>query len=158
MNVLNKNVLRFGLLSSIILCLVLGSVMTTVSAHSPQSMQVKYSMETKTLAVDITHQVSNLNSHYVNNILVTINGDTVIDEDYTSQPDSNYALSFENVSADVDDNIVVLASCNQGGSIMEELTVSEGTSQTGSDSTPGFEFVFFICSLILLFGFYKRRM
>jgi hypothetical protein len=126
-----------------------------VSAHSPSNMSLSYNNTTKELQVDITHQVSNPNTHYVYNIVVKINGETNISQDYTSQPGSSFTYSYEGIEVIEGDIFEVTALCNQGGSITRTFTVSSGeVSETGDDdsSTPGFELtvVFLAVALVLL--------
>ena len=137
----------------------IASFVMPATAHSPSSMNVTYNMETEELSVEITHQVANGNTHYVKNIIVTINGETVIDQNYSSQSGNTFSLVFKNVTADIDDVIVVVASCNQGGSITKELTVSSnGTTSPTSDSTPGFEMFLLVSALTGAILYYKRKM
>jgi hypothetical protein len=124
-------------------------------------MNLSYNNTTKELLVDITHQVSNPNTHYVYNIVVKINGETNISQDYTSQPESSFTYTYEGIEVIEGDIFEVTALCNQGGSITRTLTVSSGeVSETGDDdsSTPGFELIIFICAIaLILFWRQKKR-
>jgi hypothetical protein len=130
-----------------------------VSAHSPSSMTLSYDSSANELQVDISHQVSNPNTHYVENIVVKINGETNISRDYTSQSGSSFSYTYEGMVLSEGDLIQVTATCNQGGSISKELTISsEGVSETGDDSsTPGFELLVFIISIAAIVIFIKKR-
>src|SRR5512136_1034787 len=61
-------------------------IMTPVTAHPPSDMSVSYQEISRTLVVTITHPVPNPQSHYIREVHVTINGRTVNDSFYTSQP------------------------------------------------------------------------
>lgn len=130
-----------------------------VSAHSPSSMNLSYDGTTNKLQVDISHQVSNPNTHYVDNIVVKINGENRINQDYTSQSGSSFSYTYEDLVLSEGDLVQVTATCNQGGSISNELTVSsEGVSVAEDDgSTPGFEILIFIVSIIAILIITKKR-
>ncbi len=147
-------------LCSLLVFVFLGFIGDPVIAHSPSSMTLEYNSVTERLTVDITHSVADGNTHYVDNVLVTVNGETEVDQDYTSQSGSTFSYTYEDMYADENDTIEVLASCNQGGSITQSIVVSgEKTSSADNDtSTPGFEIVFlFIAFLILLFVLRRKN-
>lgn len=129
-----------------------------VNAHSPSNMTLSYNMNTKELKVSITHQVSNPNTHHIYNIIIKINGETKLNEEYSSQPGSSFTYTYDNFTAIENDKIEVSAYCNQGGSILKELTVtSEEFSKTNNDnSTPGFELVLIIFSITFLILIQKK--
>ena len=131
----------------------------SASAHSPSNMKLSYNNSTKELDVEITHQVSNPETHYIYNIVIKINGETKITKEYASQPGSIFTYTYEGINASKDDVIQVTASCNQGGSITKELIVSsEGVSETGGgSSTPGFELIIFIVSILAVIMLVKKR-
>jgi hypothetical protein len=130
-----------------------------VSAHSPSSMSLSYDSTTNEFRVDISHQVSNPNSHYVYSIIVKINGVTNITQDYTNQPGSSFSYTYEDIDLIEGNTFEVNAFCNQGGSISKELTVSyEGISEPDENSsTPGFDFIIYIISIITFIILVKRR-
>jgi hypothetical protein len=103
--------------------------------------------------------VSNPNTHYVNNIEVMLNGETEVDQSYSSQPDSSFTYTFEDMYADGGDEIEITATCNQGGSITDQLTVGSDTTSDSDDdsSTPGFELILIFASVIAVFFIYKRK-
>lgn len=141
----------------IVLCLflVIGNI---VIAHAPSSMNLEYNSVTERLTVDITHSVADGDTHYVDNIRVTVNGETEINQDYTSQSGSSFTYTYEDVYANETDTIEVLANCNQGGLITKSLVVTGDQSSTQDDSsTPGFESVLLFIALILTFFVLKRK-
>jgi desulfoferrodoxin (superoxide reductase-like protein) len=142
-----------------ILILILFTFSTiNVSAHSPSDMNLSYNTNIKELEVSITHQVADPDTHYVFNITIKINDETIQTEDYSSQPGSSFTYLYEDFIATEDDKIEVTAQCNLGGSITETLTVtSEETSKsTDDDSTPGFELVLIIFSIICIILILKK--
>jgi len=149
--------LIFLISTSVLFLLVLTSV--NVYAHSPSDMNLTYNTTTKKLEVFINHQVSDPNSHYVFNIVVKINGVTNLSEDYTSQPNNSFTYTYENIEANEGDIIEVTALCNQGGSISRQLTVtSDDVSESDENgSTPGFELLIFIITIIALVIIIRKK-
>ena len=58
----------------LILSLIVSMFTSNVYAHSPSSMNLTYDTGTQDLEVEITHQVSDPNSHYIFNIVIKKNG------------------------------------------------------------------------------------
>lgn len=137
--------------------LTLGSM--SVNAHSPSSMILTYDKADEILTVDISHQVANPSSHHVNNIEISVNGVSEIEESYSSQPSSSFTYTYGDVGAEEGDEIEVTAICNQGGSITDQITVGSDTTSDSDDdsSTPGFELILIFASVIAVFFIYKRK-
>ena len=140
------------LINIVLIFLIFTLSSISVNAHSPSDMNLSYNITTKELNVSITHQVSDPNTHYVNNIVIKLNGETNISKDYTSQPGSSFTYTYENFEATIDDEIEVAAFCIQGGSISKQLIVTSGEVSKSDDdsSTPGFELILFMVALIVL--------
>lgn len=130
-----------------------------VYAHSPTNMNLSYNITTKELQVSINHQVSNPNTHYIYNIVIKKNGVTIINQDYSNQPGSSFTYIYNETSAVEGETIEVTGYCNQGGSIKRQLTVSsKEISETDNDnSTPGFQLILFIFSIIFLIIVFKKK-
>ncbi len=140
----------------LILSLIVSIFTSNVYAHSPSSMNLTYDVETQDLEVEITHQVSDPNSHYIFNIVIKKNEISYNSYNYTNQPStSKFAYNYD-VDAQEDDIIEVTAYCNQGGQISKQLTVTTGETESGDSSTPGFELSLMIIGMILFFT-WKRR-
>ena len=153
----HKKLLFFPIILGLIVC---GCFSCTVTAHSPSNMSLSYDSTTKMLQVDITHFVSNPNTHYVNTVEVKINDVIEIDQDYTNQSGSSFTYTYVNIEAVQSDIIEVTARCNQGGSITEQLTVSsdEVTEESTDDSaSPGFELLILFSSLFILILLLKKK-
>jgi hypothetical protein len=96
-------------------------LVTPAAANPPSDMSVSYQELSRTLAVTITHPVPNPQSHYIREVLVTINGKTVNDSFYTSQPAPDtftYTYPIDTVTGD---EIGVTATCSLTGSISRTL-------------------------------------
>jgi len=127
-----------------------------VSAHSPSSMTLSYDLDAQELTVEISHQVSDTSTHFVENIKVKVNGDPSVNQDYTSQPGNTFTYTYDTVQAEEGDEIEVTAICNLGGNIQQQLTVTAGGGST-SDDTPGFGLIVVLISLSMLIILRRRK-
>ena len=154
--------MRYFLLSNnrimFIILLVILFFTITVPAHPPSSMKLKYNPETEMLSVEITHQVSNTSTHYVENIKIVVNHEIRVNQNYTSQPGSTFTYTYDNILTNVGESIEVVAICNLGGSISEQLMLgSEETSETEDDSTPGFGIIAIFASLVFILMILRKK-
>ncbi len=151
--------------TKLLIIVILGFFITTIlfstniKAHSPSDMKIIYNYETKKIDATITHQVPNPEVHYVYKIEVRINDELYKTFNYTSQPGSTFTYSLYEIEANLNDSIEVKALCNQVGQITKQLIVSEknGESPRNGDSTPGFEILVFIVSLVIVFVLLKNK-
>ena len=153
---------RLFLLISILLLLNIIFSSVIVSAHSPSDMSLSFDTSSKELQVEITHQVSDPNTHYVASIIISINGEIEIKREYESQSGNKFTYTFTELEAIEGNDIQVIADCNQGGSITKQLTVGSGETPISEDeddggSTPGFEFLILMISLILIVFILRKR-
>jgi hypothetical protein len=113
-------------------------IATPVSAHPPSDMTVSYNELSHLLIVTITHQVPNPQTHYIKEVLVTINGKTVNDTFYTSQPDPDTITYTYPIDTKTTDEIVVTASCVLSGSLTRTLynTGPIATTLPGAKADP----------------------
>jgi hypothetical protein len=109
-----------------------------VTAHPPSDMSVSYNEISHTLAVTITHQVPNPQSHYIKEVLVTINGKTVSDSFYTSQPAPDTFTYTYPIDTKTTDEVVVTATCSLTGSLTRTLynTGPIATTPPGETADP----------------------
>lgn len=122
----------------------------TVEGHSP-SISLDYDSENEELTVEVSHSVSDTQSHYIENVLIEVNGNTEIDEDYTEQPDtSSFEFTYDLV-VEENSTISVTASCNQAGSDSATLQVGQE-----DDSFPGFTSILLLLSIIVTTAIYRK--
>jgi hypothetical protein len=89
--------------------------MGNVKAHNPYHLDLKYIPAETKLSVGFVHGVTDREYHYVERVLIQVNGSTVVDQPYTSQPTTNvwfYEYTFVAVNGD---NITVTAFCTLEG-------------------------------------------
>ncbi|MFW6041179.1 MAG: hypothetical protein ACOC85_05025 [Thermoplasmatota archaeon] len=127
---------------------------TTIDGHSPSDVSIEYDKEVEELTVSITHSVGDPQSHYIYNVVVEVDGDTVIDEDYNEQPDDTSFQYTYDLSVDEGSNIEATVYCIQAGSNSATLVVGE--EEDGD--TPGFTTIVLLLSVIIAAAiFYKIR-
>ena len=159
----------------IVFCFLLLSNFTTLaSSHEPMSLDLTYNSDTTTLTATFSHPVSDPNSHYVDLVRIKLNDTNINTTFYTSQPTAN-EFSYEyNISASEGDELTVTGSCNQGGDIIQDLTVGnstistsdlpdDGTNGTDGDTTiPGFSLSIVLISsmgiFFIIIPFIKKKM
>jgi hypothetical protein len=92
-----------------------------VSAHPPSDMRISYYELTKDLKVTIIHPVPNPQGHYIQDVMVKINGKVVNDSRYTSQPaPDTFTYTYPIVTVPGDE-IEVTASCVLTGSLSKTM-------------------------------------
>jgi len=108
-------------------------------AHPPSAVNLAYDLNTQVFTVSITHSVSSPTSHYVDSVTITVNGSTVLTEDYTSQPSSLTFVYEYNITANNGAEIQALATCELGGSLIACIVVGSGScGQGGGAVIPGY--------------------
>jgi len=139
---------------SIFLMISICATILTVKAHTPSGMSLSYNSNTEVLSVTITHSVADNNTHYIESVVVKVNGSTVISDAYTSQPTKGtFTYLYNNVTANEGATILVTATCNIAGSVTRTLTVSDGTSPTNGEDgleIPGYFGIWIIIGFSLI--------
>ncbi|HOO90759.1 MAG TPA: hypothetical protein PLA74_08035 [Syntrophales bacterium] len=92
-------------------------------AHGPKEVVLNYDSGSQTLSVTISHSVSNPQSHYIKEVAITKNGNTLGTYAYKGQPDPSSFTYTYIVEAKKGDTLIVTATCNYIGSKTKELTV-----------------------------------
>jgi hypothetical protein len=116
---------KFIFLFSIFL-IIIGITSTTLNAKAtnPEHLDLLYDEETGYLSIYVVHGVTHEDEHYVDSLLITVNGTTAVDWTFTSQETYNI-LHFDHTFADpipaTHDIIFVQVTCNFGGEFHEEL-------------------------------------
>ncbi len=112
-------------------------IVLPAAAHAPSDMSISYYELSKMLNVTITHQVPNPQAHYVKEVRVTINGNTVHDVYYTSQPSPDTFTYTYPLLPDPGNTIEVTATCSIAGSISRTMYMPGPTATfPGQTGTP----------------------
>lgn len=117
---------RKGQLSFILISffLIVSLFASTITAHPPSRVELNYDQAKTMLEVTISHRVGNPNNHYVESVVVTRNGETVLEKDYSKQKDRSEFTYRYDLAAENDDTFSVNAQCNRFGNVSGSITVS----------------------------------
>jgi len=110
-----KNIIFLFLL---IMCLFLPT-----QAFSHPASKVILSVEGNILQVTIQHNVGNPQTHYINEITVTLNGKKIITQLFFLQTDNTQKVSYTIPSLKSGDTITVEAICSRRGNRKGTITV-----------------------------------
>ena len=107
-----------------------------VNAHTPASINLDYNFGTQILTVEVSHGVTDPNSHFVIRIVVEKNSMEFTTRDFTSQPLTSGTTETFDVPTVDGDVLRVTASCNFVGDAVNSITVSDtSTTATTTDTT-----------------------
>ena len=112
-------------MKSIVIVIIMGVVLSAaaVMAHAPSEMDLTYSHDEQMLSIDVAHEISDRDDHYIRKLEIFFNEEKVKDFYFKRQIkitglDKKYPLKAQ--EADV---ITVKAICRKGGTIEEILVV-----------------------------------
>ena len=129
-------------------------------AHTPSNMTLSYDYDNQILTVTVIHSVADVNTHYIEQIIINKNSQFAMDRNYTSQASTSSMSDTFNVAAADNDVFQVTAICSVSGQITRQLTVSSGGLQTQPNpQIPGFPLAAIAIGLVLVLGFtlFRRR-
>ncbi|MBN1463093.1 MAG: hypothetical protein JXQ69_02810 [Paludibacteraceae bacterium] len=93
-------------------------------AHAPKKVVLSYNKDSKKLSMVINHPVANANNHYINEIIISVDGKEV----KTIKPVSQSSTKDETMEVAIPEiksgsKVAVKAICNKMGSKTAKLTV-----------------------------------
>lgn len=104
--------------------------------HSPYDLELDYDPTEEVLSAEFSHSVSNSTEHYIEFVVISINGNQKINQSYENQPSDNPFTYEYGIKASDGEEIKVFAQCNQGGNITQSITVT--IKPDGINLIPGF--------------------
>lgn len=107
-------------------------IVVPAAATPPSAMSISFDSTTHNLTVTITHATLDPTTHYIKDVKVNINGQTVNDYRYTSQPTPDTFTYVYTLMPKRGDTIEVTATCSLAGSATRELTIPEGSTGTAT--------------------------
>ena len=140
---------RIKLTIIVVLALMVLAHGVQVNAHTPASIDLSYDISSQILSVDVSHSVSDVNSHYIYEVVIEKNSVEVLTKDYTSQNTTSGFLATYSIPAVEGDVLSVTAKCIQSGQISDEITVGD-TTPTNGDGTPMFSTPLIAISVVAL--------
>ena len=124
----------------VIVMLALSALIPAGSAfsHPPSGIELEFDITEHELEIIAYHTVKDSLKHYVNRIVVKLNGEEVIEQKFWSQADSQVQRAeYVIIDARLGDEIEVIAGCNisgrKKGSLVVEEKVEQGPEQTEDD-------------------------
>ena len=101
---------------------------------------MEYNLSTQTLSLLISHDVSDPLVHYVNLVIVRVNGSQVLSTPYTNQSSaSGGSYVYSPIIATNGSRIEVIATCIESGSASACIIVGvEGCPQDAGPDIPGY--------------------
>ncbi len=119
--------------------LLLFILVAHVPAHSPSDLQITDDPDSGNILVTLTHQVRDMSTHYVQEIVLRKNGEVVDTFTYTSQPSAGTFTYRYHLPLERGDTVSVAAHCNLGGSITGEYTRPGGdVADSAGSPSPAF--------------------
>lgn len=117
--------------SNIAVCLVICALLSAVTvlapcrvwADPPQNVALSYDPGTRTLTVSVTHKSTFTGLHYVKQIEIKKNNQTVSKNDYTAQPGKTTFTYTYSVPATENDVLEAVAVCNIQGQASGTLRI-----------------------------------
>lgn len=92
-------------------------------AHAPKTIKAEYNSETGVLKVDIPHKVKNVTTHYIDEIVITVN-EVETKTTYTEQSSKeSHVAEITLDKYEKGTTISIYASCNKLGSKKAEIIV-----------------------------------
>jgi len=119
---------KLGLAIAVMMILASATVLFsagTVEAHAPSDVTIDYDIEEEELTVDITHSVEDPQDHYIENVVVEVDGTEEIDEEYDEQPDDTSFQYTYDLVVEPGSTIEVTAYCVRFGSGSDTYEVEE---------------------------------
>ncbi len=109
-----------------------------IQAHTPVDMTLSYNYDSQILTVTVIHSVADVNTHYIERIIINKNGQFAMDRNYTSQSHASSMSDTFDLDAADDDMLEVTAICSVSGQIVRQITVSSGGLERVPNPIPGF--------------------
>jgi len=115
--------------------LFLGLFAVPAAATPPSAMSLAYDPAVSVLSVTITHPPLGMNGHYIKEVAVNVNGKSVNDSVYTSQPSDTFTYTYP-LALRPGDVVDVTAMCSLSGSAARTYTMPAASSPSSQVSQP----------------------
>ena len=94
-------------------------------AHPPKGLEVAYDYDSNILNVDIVHAVNDAGKHFINKVVVELNGKKIIEQTFRKQEDGEMQHAmYKIIDAAGGDKIAVTAYCNISGKKKADLIIT----------------------------------
>ena len=120
--------MKLSIVALLTFLLIVGSVQSPVVATEPSDIVLTYDPGSQTLAVNVTHDVANNKTHYIENIEIKNNDLSILNRSYTDQSYDWGMYDTFTVSTTLGDNLTVTVTCKRGHSLTQWVIVSSTTA------------------------------
>lgn len=154
---MSKKTFLFGI--SLFLGILFSITSAKVTAHSPTNLVLEYNANTQSLNATFTHNVDTTD-HYIKTVLITVNGSSVPNIPYTSQPSNTFTYNYT-ITANAGAIISVKGTCSRSGSITRTFTVGIGQNEAPGENAISGYFGIIIITGVFLGGFtilFKKKL
>ncbi|MHA2182349.1 MAG: hypothetical protein ACXAAH_13100 [Promethearchaeota archaeon] len=136
---MTKKSIYYVILTSLMVLMTSSIFIINTKAHAPEGMTLSFDLNAQMLNVTIYHDVNDPNVHYVDRVIVTVNGSEVQDSFYSSQPTTAGGLYQYSITANNASTIRAIARCSEGGNVAACIIVGVGPCPLGGGpGIPGF--------------------
>jgi hypothetical protein len=122
----------------LLILIVTSNFALKTKAHAAEGITLDFNLNTQMLNVSIEHAVEDPNTHYIDQIVINVNGSTVLTTPYTSQPSTAGGLYQYSITATNGSTIQALARCVEGGAIAGCIIVGVGLCPSPGGGIPGY--------------------
>ncbi len=140
-----------------VVLVVMGLWCSSVGAHAPYSVSLRYDGSSGLLTVKVAHVSGDLTLHHISRLTISLNDNVIPDDEITldSWDENNSGLvATYYLAAKQNDTIIVVADCSVEGSASGKILVDlKNGSKT---STPGFEFAVVVGAVCLVWMMNRR--
>ena len=103
---------------------IIGFLPMALMAHAPKKVELSYDKETNKLTIEMPHPVKNVETHFIESITISINGEENQVLEYTKQSsEKTHQIEVELSDVKTGDEITVKGACNKMGSKSSSLTI-----------------------------------
>ena len=107
-----------------LLTIVVLVISSLLLAHPASKVEISFNTESKVLELSFSHKVKNVETHYVEEVKVELNGEEIILQQISSQENlEGSSLMYKIPEAKVGDKIKVITKCNKFGKKKGKLVV-----------------------------------
>lgn len=115
--------MKYRITASILLFAML--LVMPVYAHPPKGIELAFESKTKVFRINISHVVDDPSRHYIEKVVVELNGDEIITQTFKTQTDKKtQEIMYVIGDAEEGDKIAVTAYCNISGKMTKTLDVT----------------------------------
>lgn len=99
---------------------------STIFCHPPSAISIKFDSEQKLLSINISHSVSDVQKHFINKIVVTLNSHQIIEQRFGIQEDRETQIATYRIfEANEGDTLLVTGFCSISGKKTEKFIIGE---------------------------------